>query len=344
LRSVGNHPSARLHILAGAQGRPYVRFADHRLSLEDGEYFGVSSFLIEPAGLKAFLLRVPPSLEIVQAAGGGATASLLPQGDSTWKIATASDQMPHFIDVAYRSRKGWGNQPGFAHLAVPKPEGLPANRAFWTIIEPAALRLTPVDEPSLDRAGLLRERIRLLDAVVTELAGRGGREATADWSAPLDRRRARDSEELARILPEPDPVLVARAAAAQVGPPSKNPAGLFDAAISPYARTLSTAGDDLSELTIRVESSARPPFGRWTIAALCLLGALLWRWFAAVDGHLRWPHLVGVLAGAAWLAWLRPAELGGVIIIAVLATRLHSAVRRARTEALPTVRPLTVGR
>jgi len=51
-----------------------------------------------------------------------------------------------------------------------------------------------------------------------------------------------------------------------------------------------------------------------------------------------------VLARAAWLAWLRPPELGWLIILVVLATRLHSAVRPARSEAPATVRPLSVGR
>jgi chromate transport protein ChrA len=343
LRSVGNRPSARLHILAGAQGRPFVRYADHRLSPEEGGYFGVSSFLVEPAGMKAFVIRVPPSLEIVQAVSGGATASVLPAGDSLWKIATASDEMPHYIDVAYRSRTGWGATQASANLVVPSPGEQATSRAFWTIVEPDALRISPVDEKSLDRPAFLRERMRLIDSAFEGLSNRGGRGAADEWRAPLGRRRIRDRDELARILPEPDTASSTRSGAASSSP-SKSLPSLFDGAVSPYARVMSVSTGELSELAVRIDSPTRAPIGRLAPAVACVLCVLLWRLFRAVDGPMRWPHLVGVLIGAAWLAWLRPQELGWVIIVAVLATRLHSAIRPARTEAPVTVRPLTVGR
>ncbi|MCR4415572.1 MAG: hypothetical protein NUV77_24435, partial [Thermoguttaceae bacterium] len=53
----------------------------------------------------------------------------------------------------------------------------------------------------------------------------------------------------------------------------------------------------------------------------------------------RWPHLVGVVAGAAWWWWLAPSLVGAAVATASALGLLHTAWRRWRSSKSPATSP-----
>ena len=364
LRVVGPKPKAALRPVAGVSGRPFIRLADHRLAVDEyGGYFGVSTFLVEPSGLKSLALRVPEGVELLQTLSDGALTTLLVEGDSLRRLALASDQMPQLVDVVYRTQ-GRTETGGTFDAAVPAPEEVPVERSLWTIVEPHRARLEPLAGVGVSPLRLETQRLEMLDAALSDLRPQGTLDAVTPWSAPLLRRRDRvrgailrlsgaageaERREAQRLLDDSDRNTDAwrteETASPGRGATVVDVDELWNSTVSPYAAALCLGtADGRSVASVRVIEHGPTSTHR----AIALVGGLavlvLWRWWSGIDAGARWGHVLGVVTGAAWIVWLRPAFIGWVIIVVVLACRWHPSIRRARRRPAGLPRSLAVTR
>lgn len=355
-RIVGPDPQAVLRSARGG-GRPYVRLAEHRLLPgSDGALVGLSSFLMEPASTSAGVLLLPADAELLLVTAAGAVVNAEPAAAGVWTVPFASEQMPHGIDVLYRlPARGYGS--GDSHteaFAVPRWEGVRTERSLAAVLsQRSGPRHLPTDG---NLVGALRSRqIRLtaLDAVLADLAGDGSR-AAAEWAAPLVQDRLEtvrdlrldatllgDAEEgrvLRELLAASDvQSAAAKLPAATLAPPAAVDlamlwrSGPADACDAVYL----AADEELAELRLRIAPrEAHPDWRLYYLPAACVLLTLACWAFARIDGLLRWPQLVAVVVGTAWLLLLRPTIVGWVILAAVVGCRLHPSLRHVRERLL----------
>lgn len=364
LRVVGPKPKALLRPVTGVSGRPFIRFADHRLALDDdGGYFGVSTFLVEPSGLKSLTLRVPDGVEILQTLDGDALVTPFAGDDALRRLTLLSDRMPQFVDVVYRTRRSTASDVA-VEIAVPKPEEVPIERTLWTIAEPSRSRLEPNSAVAVSRFRTEVQRLEMLDASLTDLRSQGTLESAAPWSVPLLRRRDRVRNELLRLAGRHDDA-ERRDAQRLLDDSDRNTGAwrveetaalgehrdgaqadvdeLWNSTVSPYASVVCLATADG-----RCETSVRraDPGTETSRKLAAIVGGLLLlaagRLWTSADGGARWGQVVGMLAGIAWIVWLRPAFVGWVLLAVVLACRLHPSLRRARRRPPTLTRSLSV--
>lgn len=328
-RALGPMPTATLLEVRRGSGRPTVRLADHRLRVSVGQEEGVSTWLVEPSGAAEFTLVVPPATELLAVRSGGADVAAAALSPNTYRVPAAVDQMPHFLEVAYRRKTSVDRTIGTQRsetIAALELLGLPVERTLWTIVDEAAAEPWSVTD-SADAAALQSQRTQTFAAVENELKTEQGLSETLAWIEPLERRRRR--------------------AAGEVAAQSTGPIGLdevWDAAVFGGARVyVSTVG----ERPTIVRPAAVSGFEGWQrmlAPAACLLAAGLFWTGSRRDGLWRWSPLVGVLVGIAWIVWLQPAVVGWIVLAAVLGTRLHGSLRKARERRTTAIGGLRLAR
>lgn len=364
LRVVGAKPRAVLRTVSGASGRPFIRLADHRIAIDaDGGYFGVSSYLVEPAGLKSLTLRLPEGVETAAQYVAGSFTTLLRGDGGLYRLNLASDQMPQLVDVVFRRPAPASGRLTAATIAVPRPEEILIERTIWTIAQPKDAHLEPSGALAGSPIRIESERLATLDASLVDLHLQGGLDTTAAWSMPLLGRRDRarqellrlsapqsqaDRRELDRLLAESDRRTAdwrSEETDAALRGVDADVDRLWQDAASPYADILCVVtSDGQSELSVRSGVQGRAALQRFIAIVIGLSVLGIWRLLMFVDGGLRWPQLFAMLAGIAWIVWLRPAFIGWIIVAAVIACRWHPSLRRARSQRTAFSRPLAVNR
>jgi hypothetical protein len=324
-RALGPNPAATLREVRRGTGRPMVRLAEHRLHTAAMGEDGVSTWLVEPSGATEFRLLVPAGTELLAVRSGGVDAVPIALGPNMYRIPAAGDQMPHFVEIAYRRDKKMVGDGLAAEMrgdiVAPELEGLPVDRTLWTIVDAAAARPWSVAD-SADAAALQTQRIQTFVAVENELRTEQGVSETQAWIEPLERRRRRASGGEVSV----DPAV---------------PIGLdeaWDEANASGAPIYVAAVGARPTIVRLMDDSAGTAWQRLFAPAACLFVAALFWAAGRCDGLWRWSPLLGALLGIAWIVWLQPAFVGWIIVAAMLGTRLHGSLRKARER-----RPTAIG-
>lgn len=327
-RALDVQPTATLREVRRGAGRPTVRLADHRIRAAFADYDGVSTWLVEPSGAAEFMLVVPQNTELLAVRSGGADVAMIVAAQDHYRVPAASDQMPHLIEIAYRRKSRAGKQTASTSSAetIPAPqlEGLPIERTLWTIVDESAAASRPVAE-STTAATLQSQREQTFAAVVNELKTEQGLSETQAWIEPLERRTVR-------------PTGVPVVNSSLIGFDE-----VWDAANRDGTHIYLSAAGARSTVERPTAASGETFWNRLLAPAVCLLVSALFWIGGRYDGAWRWSPLVGALMGTAWIVWLQPAIVGWIILAAILGTRLHGSLRKAR-ERRPAIGGLRLAR
>jgi len=351
-RAVGPRPSAVLRDVRRGVGKPFVRLADHRVRFGvDGEQ-GLTTFLVEPAGLTELSLRMPTDVETLLVRAGGSDCVVTTGEAGLLKLAAASDQLPHMVEVLYRRpgvNRGQGDLKSFV---APELDGLTVARTLWSVeADAAGGAWSSTDAAASPELRVAQARWEAYDAVLAELSADGAIGVVGDWARPLVERRLRARAELLRAaaaVADESPRRRTTTPVVEAGEPSPSTKdafaglagdaasiGLDDvwlAASEPGARRLYATGDG-AVTTFRLHPEMTIAAGAaWEFAAptLCLLVAWLLFVWSARDGMYRWSRLTCALCGIAWIVFLQPPMVGWILIVAAVAARWHPSLRKAR--------------
>jgi len=131
-----------------------------------GQTCGVVTFDLEPGGLSACDLAMPPGWLVLAASVGGSPAAISSQIENTWRI-TLGTPLPRRIEVIFTGTIGGVGEE--LSLTAPKLVGVPVSDVIWTITTPATWTLDPIrgtargDQLQL-QLQRLRHRTQLLSA------------------------------------------------------------------------------------------------------------------------------------------------------------------------------------
>jgi hypothetical protein len=326
----------RIERLAGV---PQVRLAEILFVPHGATGYGVASFDLQPAGLTACRIHLPPGQQLVQASVGGKPALISRIAADEFEIALHHDQLAQHIEVLFAMTTPAA--PGrMRTLESPALVQLPIERTLWTIATPDA-RVADADA-AVDAQRAASLRIRNASALLESAASQNGDSAAEHVDLWLRDWRARQREiesAVARAAAEAD---------AGVSPLQGEIESLLDDAAAlqrqwqiDASTSPPTVHFDLSNLAAALhdqrESRAMYPgaaptlkmvlpprssngwFGRGLLS-LAIAGtmALAWRLrrvWPVPDAFIRAPHLAGVLFGIAWWFFLAPPLVGLAIAL-----------------------------
>ncbi|MCE9547415.1 MAG: hypothetical protein K8T25_18240 [Planctomycetia bacterium] len=336
-RALHDRFQAVLASVAKVEKTPVARLADMRIAMNDtGQFSGLASWDLEPAGLNRMQLTLPEKMALVRAEIGGVPASIVPRGANLWELNLPSDQLPQRIEVVFEGRIAKGKK-GFDTLLAPQLSGrsgpLHVERTLWTVYGPAGNRLAPQDAARLVTP-VAQQELRLMEikAILGSVASDESNQVLDTWYAPWMRqlqgcwrdtlrqnpalgprseiipRLVKDSQqqqlEIARRLGTDD---VWQAATADA-PRAPLATDLWRWSIGPRETPLRFSFLGSQEtLAVVPQPAATTDLGwRWMCALAAVgLTTTLWKprprqWL--IDTAQRWPYLLVVAAGV--LAWL----------------------------------------
>ena len=259
-------------------------------------------------------LRMPPGLRLFDLLVDGREMEAVPQGGDAWDVRLNDIRWPRSILAVFAGEVGGRLEDGVAiRLETPRLEGLPARSVLWAIDAPPGMRLRMAEPAKLisptewqAAIGAGRQRVAALFQTALAASGDVERERLAGFAT------LRMSGDRPRLEAE------------------------WERAIAPRGdgsnRVFALAADDQG-VTIRAvrDADATVPARGLVTAGLVAALAAGWSisgrwpgvWAAAVSRG--WPWAVAV-AGAAWVAALRPALPGWALVavgvIAVVSRRV----------------------
>ena len=313
-RALGPEPSATLREVRRGTGRPTVRLADHHIRKSSDGDECVSTWLVDPSGSSELTLRSTRKLQLLSVRAGGVDVVPTVVDDLAVRIPTASDQMPHLVEVAYRHLPLASKATDVAEFTAPVLEDLPIERTLWTIAD-TATDSPPVVQDAATAAQLQTQRAQVYTAVTAELTADQGLGETRAWIAPLERRRQRAAG-------------VANAAGDAA---TTDLDVVWDAAADKIeSRVYLSMTADKGTVVRSTAAPANVALRIWPAPLACLLAATLLWLGGRYDGLWRWSQLAAILVGLAWIVWLQPAIVGWILLAAVAGSRFHGSVRQAR--------------
>ncbi len=138
-RVVGAEPKAEIADVENIRGTPQVWLSDIYLKWsENGRATGVASFDLEPGGLEAFDLRLPPGWKMTSIYVGGAPVLAGKVHENRYRITSALRQLPQRVSVVFDADL----RPGDGGWKMESPElvDIPVARQLWTIYGPQDTR------------------------------------------------------------------------------------------------------------------------------------------------------------------------------------------------------------
>jgi hypothetical protein len=183
----------------------------------------------------------------------------------------------------------------------------------------------------------MRDRARNIGALsgAAPQVSRSSQELISRSSERLDAWLKQQTKRLGTALPVAD-----AATKAAVPEPSFALAAAFDQPGTLHF--VSEGGTDRLALKLESPVSRGATQGLGILVVLAFALATIWlsRSPVAQDFICRWPHIIGILIGLAWWAWLSPSWFGLIIIAATLwhALRFDWPGRSIRAEASTVLR------
>jgi hypothetical protein len=359
---------------------PRVRLADTFIAAGGrGSKLVVTRFVLISNGPASCTLALPPGQELRAITLNGRPALTAAVDGTHWRIALGSADLPQLIQVVSQSIDDpieTYNELRRPVLLLSNGSAVPVDVSLWTVSLPRQWAQSATLLPAVtavDHAALRLDRL----VSIAESATSTARESTnADvanwfrtWSAMLKgvRDRATGIGESSGTTPQ-----VARTPQESIARPSdrldawlKQQARRLGSAIPTDAAPQSAAIEPSFDLpaafdqpgtlhfvseggTDRLALNLESPVTRGAAQGLGILvvavfaSATIWlaRSPLGQDFICRWPHIVGILVGLLWWAWLAPSWLGLVIIAATLwhSLRFDWPGRSIRAEASTVLR------
>jgi hypothetical protein len=336
----------------------------------DGVCRGVTLFDLQSAGLSHGWLRLPEGQELVQVTVAGVPATPVQATDGRWQIPLSPSEFPQRLEVLFQGRLAASSPNGSCRLDVPMLDELPVRKTLWTVTGPPFSQPgTPKGATLVSRLEQELIRLRNVSAVIEQAAETTTEEPeqTIQWYRTWARRwldlgeeirrqlalpahdtpqiqaeRQAATEELESLSGSQSPVARRLAGARVASPPETEslsviaPARLWldrPDSPAPTLRCVVEGKTDALLLDYRSAESAAlvSRLGGILLAAagiLVVVGGI--RHGVLVRLLNRWPHAGGVLVGLAWWLWLWPSALGGLIVLASVASAIRSNWLRAR--------------
>ncbi len=358
-----------LRSLGQVSGVPQVHLADVFLAWRsDGTCHGVTAFDLEPAGLAECPLDLPDGFRLVQVALDGLPATPAVHGENRFAVPLGLSTLPQRLEVVFDGRLSGPDSDGIRRFPLPRLGDLPVRQMLWTIAGPSGSTTRHPNSMAPWEQELLR--LRHLSDVVDLVADFPDEEpaSAARWYLPWARRWRASFDEAQRLVAlakDPGAAQATRADLEALRGRQRQAAERLKAtdmwsqvwsetAIASTMTDIFLRTVDRPERAIRgsaeggvgaislVCRAQRPAQGlRPIVDALVVLGLTLA--LAAAVGRptvakmlSQWPHLVGIVAGAAWWWWLTPSLVGAVVATASAVGLLHIAWRRWRSSRSPT--------
>ncbi|MCY2996376.1 MAG: hypothetical protein NTY19_52295 [Planctomycetota bacterium] len=123
-------------------GSARVRFADLRVDCgPEGGWRGVATFDLEPAGLTACELELPPNQHLVQVTVAGLPTLVDGLGERRWRVSLSHRQLPQTLQVIFTGHlDATHKHPIHGALEAPQIRDVPVQRTLWTVRGPWAVR------------------------------------------------------------------------------------------------------------------------------------------------------------------------------------------------------------
>lgn len=359
-RIVGEQPQAVLSAVERSAEMARVRLADYHLSWQgDGAALIAASFDLEPTGLSACPLRLPPDWQLVQLSVAGIPATPLP-AEEGWKLPLGANRMPLRVEVIASGPVGDISRV-WAGLKLPACElgDLPVDQTLWTLHSPSGWECVELGESAarIDALEAERHRLRsiaaLADNLSSDTAATTPPAELENWrriwarrlallKTAIDRQQQLASgqslanDDLDKVddeWAEAAKNLGMTPLAAQIlaeKPVPDQPAELWE--------QTHAGGGSVTRFFVHRDGQA--PQVRYlrageagllrrfgaalavALATLVVVAAL--RSGVVVEFVRRWPYAAGVVAGLAWWLWLSPSILGWLLIL----TSVAAAFRR----------------
>jgi hypothetical protein len=360
-----------LRSLGQVSGVSQVHLADVFLAWRlDGTCHGVAAFDLEPAGLAECPLELPDGFRLVQVAVDGLPATPAVHGENRFAVPLCLSTLPQRLEVVFDGRLNGPDTDGIRRFPVPRLGDLPVRLMLWTIAGPSGSTMLHPGSIAPWEQELLR--LRHLSDVVELVADFPDEEpaSAARWYLPWARRwRAAfdEAQRLVALAKDPGAAQAARADLEALRRRQSQAAERLKAtdmlsqvwSETPMASTMSELWLRTLERPERaVRGSAEGSVGAIALGdpqrpaltlhpvvdALVVLGLALAMVVAAGRPTVakvlsQWPHLVGIVAGAAWWWWLAPSLVGAAVATASAFGLAHTAWRRWRSSRAPSPSP-----
>lgn len=340
-------------------GVPQVRLADVTVALpESGHGLGVISFDLEPAGLAACEVRVPPMQRLIQATVAGKPAVMQPLEHNRYRLLLQHEQLSQHIEVLFALSPDESTTARTQQLVTPTLADIPVERTLWTVIShrqaPVYLqnREALIDQPRQTTFRLKNAEAQLAHAASHALEGDA--EQIAAWFVDWSHRQMRLQALVAREPQDGEgQVSTLRSDWAMLQTEAQALAQQWNLVESTEnSLAASTSVQQLSDLiamerdgtehieramlpgapaSLEVERhNARPAFvlpralgALLVVLSFCAVTLLL-RWPAVGEFVKQAPQLLGVVLGIAWWFWLTPPLVGIAIAVVFALAALRS--------------------
>jgi hypothetical protein len=359
---------------------PRIRVADTFLSADShGARLVVARLVLASGGPTNCILALPPGQELRVITLDGRPALTAAIDASHWRIALGSADLPQIIQVVSQSVDDVTGLSSELRRPILLSDGkvIPVDMSLWTVsLRNEATRSTtllPIVSAA-DQAALRLDRLVSIAESTTsssrELPDSDIATWFSTWSPILKdmRDRARDIGAISGAAPQ-----VSRSSQELISRSSDRLDAWLDqqtrrlGTALPFANTATQAADFLpsvdvadaldqpgtlrfvseggtDRLAINLESPASggTTQGLGILIVVAFASATIWlaRSPLTQDFICRWPHIVGILIGIAWWAWLAPSWLGLVVIATTLwhSLRFDWPGRSIRAEASTVLR------
>jgi len=363
---------------ATSQPSPRIRLADTFISTgERGGNLVVTRFVLAPDGLSNCSLLVPQGQEVRSIKLDGRPALVAASGNSHWHLSLGASQLPQFVEIVsqtFASDSAESTNELRRPILLTGEKPLPVDLSLWTV-SPAdqqarsVANVTPV--AAVDQAALRLDRLVSITEATTATTGEYSDADIANWLVPWSKMlgearyragKANNSSAAAPQVGRASEDLISRASS-RMDAWTKQQSTITDLTTPTQSQnTTVESSNDLSEMLdsenaahyvfeggydhlplsgeLLVSRRVTQGFGLFIVAAIA--SASLWfvRSPLALDFVCRWPHVVGVLIGIAWWAWLWPSWFGLAIAAATLwhSLRFNWPGRSIRAEASTVLR------